>query len=112
MTVGHDYLDHTMQTLRSLSSRDIAALYYGTWRMLVDAQENQALPRSRRLGSPGGRIAIASGFERMLAEAILELPVEDRHKAEAVCTYLSESLDSAMQSMGDRLKKELESGTE
>src|SRR2546430_7143658 len=103
-----NYLDHTLETLRLLNARDIAALYYGTWRLLIDAQENQALPPSQRLDSPSGRIELANGYVQLLSEALLELVVEDRHKAEVVCNYLRESQDSAMQHMGDRLKGELE----
>jgi hypothetical protein len=89
-----------MDTLRLLDARDIAALYYGTWRLLVDAQDNQALPRSHRLANPGGRIELANQYQQLLAEAILLLPSEDRRKAEVVCDYLDESLDMAMRDLG------------
>lgn len=104
-----NYLTHTMDTLRLLGARDIAALYYGTWRLLVDAQDNQALPRSRRLPNPGGRIELANQYKQLLAEAVLLLPNEDRHKAEVVADYLCESLDAAMQDLGKRLRNKLDS---
>jgi len=107
MTDANPY-SRTLEALSHLGPRDIAALYYGTWCMLRDAQENQALPRSRRLDSPATRVEVASGYVRLLAEAIVQLPAVDRRKAEAVQDFLAASVHPAMRSLGERLGRALE----
>jgi hypothetical protein len=92
MAISEDhYLTNTMDALRLLGPRNIAALYYGTWRLLVDAQDNQTLPRLHRLAHPGGRIELANQYHQLLAEAILLLP--------------SESLDMAMRDPAEKTPK-------
>jgi hypothetical protein len=102
------YLKRTIEKLQSLDAREnCCALlrHVSTPGRLPRKSSPASVTATRR---PGARVEQASLYQQLLAEAILQLPTVDRQGTEVVRTYLLESPDEAMQYLGRRLDRELE----
>lgn len=92
----------TLSLFGYMSSRDIAAYYYGTYLLLRDLQDLQ-LAGKRLPGGFSARIQIASGYYDMVNNALRELARTDSEKVRDVIEYLAISSEPTLQHETEKL---------